>query len=473
MRLLFATSEITPFSRSCEIADICRALPKALRGLDHTITVVSPLYRDVNPAEHSLARRLRTIDVKVGARDFSCEIYDGRTAGGVDLLFVGNQELFSDHSPTNCAGAEADALRAALFSHVIVDILRNAEPAFDIVQTYDWLAALSVVLIKQNWPQLPVILSLQDLERRGHFKLPLNDLLGLLPQVADTIALGREYDLLKGAITAADTIAAASLSYIEEMRENNRANGLKEVIQSNREKLIAIVNGLDAAVWNPISDVHIRFRFDPNNLEGKHRCKAAFQHAVSLPVRTDVPLFALANDLSPQKGGHLVKAVAAQILRNDLQLVVLCDEENETVRELQEIAERYPDRLVIIVSSDKALIHQMIAASDFFLMPYECEPFGILQLSAQRYGALPVVRKSGCFVETVVDCDSSLQTGNGFAFEKEEPNDFLATIQRAASAFYKPKAFKSLRQRVMKLDHSWDRTARHYDYLYKRIASSK
>jgi starch synthase len=473
MRLLFATSEITPFSRSCEIADVCRALPKALRGLDHTITVVSPLYRDVNPAEHSLARRLRTIDVKVGARDFSCEIYDGRTAGGVDLLFVGNQELFSDHSPTDCAGDEGDALRAALFSYAIVDILKNAEPAFDIVQAHDWLAALSVVLIKQNWPQMPVILSLHDLERRGHFDLPLKDLLGLDSRVADTIALGREYDLLKGAMTEADSIVAASLGYLEEMRESGRVDGLKEVIRSNREKFIAIVNGLDAAVWNPITDVHIRFRFDPNNLEGKHRCKAAFQHAVSLPVRTDAPLIALANDLSPRKGGRLISSVAARMLRNDLQFVVVCNEENKTVEELQELAERYSDRLAIIVSSDRALIHQMIAASDFFLMPYQCESFGILQLSAHRYGSLPIVRKSGCFVETVVDCDSSLQTGNGFTFEKEEPNDFLATIQRAASAFHKPKAFKLLRQRVMKLDHSWDRTARHYDYLYKRIVSSK
>ena len=76
MKILLATSEIAPYSQSCEIADICRALPKALRGLDHSVTVVSPLYESVDPEKFSLARRLNTIDIEIGPRTFYCEIYD-------------------------------------------------------------------------------------------------------------------------------------------------------------------------------------------------------------------------------------------------------------------------------------------------------------------------------------------------------------------------------------------------------------
>ncbi|MBN1655836.1 MAG: glycogen synthase [Deltaproteobacteria bacterium] len=471
MKILVATSEIAPYSQSCEIAETCRALPKALRGLDHTVTVVSPLYQSVDPERYSLARRLNGLSIEVGERDFACDIYDGRTAGGVDLLFVGNASLFADYTPGNSSDTESDALRAVLFSRAVTDLLKSAETPFDIVQVYDWMAYLSVVLIKKRWPLLPVILPLHDLDRQGSFSVSLDTFIGTDSDILEAARLSSRWSLLKCGILWADKVVTAAPGGLEGINKKGRADGLRQVLRSNLNKIAQILNGLDSAIWNPITDVHLRFRFDPNNLEGKQRCKAAFQHHLCLPIKPDTPLIATANDLSPEQGRDLLGEAAGRILRNDVQLVIICAEERETREELQQLAERYPDRMKIVFSNDEALIHQTIAASDFFLMPFRREPFGALQLSALRYGSLPIARKNGSGVDIVVDCDGGLQTGNGFVFEADDADELVATVQRALAAFCQPSPFARLRQRAMKLDRSWDRTARHYDYLYRRVVS--
>ena len=114
-----------------------------------------------------------------------------------------------------------------------------------------------------------------------------------------------------------------------------------------------------------------------------------------------------------------------------------------------------------------------MAACDLLLLPPVYEPYGALQMYAHRYGALPVARKTGSVADTVVDCDSNLGTGNGFLFEDNSPEAYLAAVQRGASAFHRRPAFEELRRRVMQIDHSWERCARRFEYLHRGLASEQ
>ena len=92
-----------------------------------------------------------------------------------------------------------------------------------------------------------------------------------------------------------------------------------------------------------------------------------------------------------------------------------------------------------------------------------------LHLSAQRYGALPVVRKVGAMADVVVDCDATLTTGTGFVFERDDAAELVGTVQRALAAFARHKPFDALRRRGMKLDVSWERSARRYEHVYRTL----
>jgi starch synthase len=108
----------------------------------------------------------------------------------------------------------------------------------------------------------------------------------------------------------------------------------------------------------------------------------------------------------------------------------------------------------------------MFAAADIALAPSRFEPCGLVQLYAQRYGAVPVAHATGGLVDTIVDCDATLETGTGFLFDEPSTEALVAATQRAIAAFVTPR-WSSLRRRVMRLDRSWERAARQYEQTYK------
>jgi starch synthase len=91
---------------------------------------------------------------------------------------------------------------------------------------------------------------------------------------------------------------------------------------------------------------------------------------------------------------------------------------------------------------------------------------------AQRYGALPVANATGGLVDTIVDCDSKLETGTGFLFEGVTPANIVAAVERALAArsVHGARAWPLLVTRVMRLDRGWERPARRYEQLYRSLA---
>ena len=472
MEILFVSSEVAPYSHRGPAADVVAALPKALRGLDHKVTVVSPLYDSIDPARHSLARRLSKIEVQLGDRKLSCELYDGRTAGGVDLLFIRHEEVFRgvEHlCPSGDADEEA-ALRAGLFTRAAVEVARTRDPAVGAIHAHDWIGALFALHARTSGElgETPIVLSIHDPSDHGVFDRMVAPALGLEEGLADSIAKDGEIRLLPAGFDRVDRVATSSTTWARELCTPEAGYGLHEALSGLGDQLVGIENGVDASLWNPTTDPKLPSRYDPMDLSGKARCKADVQRQLGLPVRHDVPVLGMLATDGEISGFDLFAKAAPRVLRNDCQIIAVYSGDAEAPLRgvLEELSERWPDRMQVR-DDDGDLPSLVLGASDLLLVPSRREPTGFAHLWAHRYGVLPIAHRIGSLADAVVDCDAKLETGSGFLFDAATAEDLLAAIRRGMSAFHEREAFEALRGRVMRVDHSWDRSARLFERLYR------
>lgn len=464
MEILVITPELSPISGHGSAATVSAALPKALRGLGHNVTVLSPLYRCVDPARLSLARRLLTLEVSVGGREHRCQLYDGRTAGGVSLLFIGHEELLSSVDSLDEGDDDARAAeRIGLFARASAEAIASRDPAVDVVHAHGPIGAAALVAVHaRGGARPPSVLTLHDGIDRGELAAEHADRLGVR-------ADGDRVRLLVEGIAAATRVTTVSAALARELCAADD-DPLGEALRGLGDRLGGVTNGVDTAVWNPVTDHHIPARFDPMDRDGKARCKSELQRELDLPVRADIPLLGVIGSGDPADGLDVVARCAARLLRNDVQLVALVGSDGELATVLRELSGRWPDRLQVRASDERAS-HRLLAAADVLIAPGRDGRGGFLPMYAHRYGALPVARRAGIVEDTVVDCDASLTTGNGFVYEVDSADDLLAACRRAVAAFTMRAAFDERAASVMRIDHSWDRSARLYERMFREITA--
>jgi starch synthase len=122
-------------------------------------------------------------------------------------------------------------------------------------------------------------------------------------------------------------------------------------------------------------------------------------------------------------------------------------------------------------SYDEELSHWIEAGSDVFLMPSRYEPCGLNQMYSQRYGTVPVVRRTGGLADTVVNWDAATQSGTGFVFDRFDAQSFYQAVERAFGAWRDQSAWKQLMLNGMSVDYSWERRIGQYVELYHSLAS--
>jgi starch synthase len=156
--------------------------------------------------------------------------------------------------------------------------------------------------------------------------------------------------------------------------------------------------------------------------------------------------------------------VAGELARTDVQLVIqVLDEDAESIDTLIGLSERMPHRLQVRIGDSQMRAHRILAASDALLVAAD-RP--VLAMAAQRYGTMPVARRGSLSAETIVDIDAKLDTGTGILYDDRSPEALLAGARRAIAAFNRGLPFERARERLMRIDHSWERAARLIEHVY-------
>jgi len=242
---------------------------------------------------------------------------------------------------------------------------------------------------------------------------------------------------------------------------------LHELLQTRREPVTGILNGLDQIEWNPQIDPLLTAQFTAASLKKRAANKRAVQTLLGLKRKPRTLLIGMVSRLFDQKGFDILLAAADRLMERDVQLAILGSGDEKYHAALQALVEKYPGRVGVDHNFNEPLARQIYGGSDVFLMPSNFEPCGLGQLIAMRYGAVPVVRATGGLVDTVIDAGRSPQRGTGFAFKPYTPAALLGAIDRALAAFAQPDRWSAIQRRAMSADFSWQTSAQQYVALYR------
>ena len=349
----------------------------------------------------------------------------------------------------------------------------------DVLHCNDWQTGMIPALLqlqyarKQGYAAIKTVFTIHNLKYQGVFPwMYIDDLLGIGEDyfTPDKLEYFGRISYIKGGLVFADKITTVSPTYAKEIQTVFCGERLEGLIQSRAGDLVGILNGIDVDDYNPQNDKAIAANFSPRLFNGKQECKRALQSELGLEYR-DVPILALVTRLTEQKGLDLIECVLEDIMRKDIQLVVLGRGE-ERYQELFSWASwRYQGRLAARIELNMALARRIYAGADVLLMPSQFEPCGIAQMIAMRYGTVPVVRETGGLKDTVMPYNMFNDTGTGFSFANYNAHEMLFTIERAQEYYFNKPVWDGIMKRCMRENFSWDASAKKYLKLYSNITS--
>lgn len=477
MKVLSVASEVYPLVKTGGLADVAGALPGALARHGVDMRTLLPGYPAVM-ARLDGARSVHRFDDLLG----ETATLQAAEAGGIALLVLDCPALYDrDGGPyVDATGRDYpdNWKRFAALSLAAARIAEGEHAGFvpDLVHAHDWQAALTPVYLRYRaLPEKPSVLTIHNIAFQGQFGFDIFAGLDLPPHAFSLEGLEYYGDVgfLKGGLQTASAITTVSPSYADEIRTPEFGMGLEGVISARVTALSGIVNGIDTGVWDPAADPALPAAFSATALKGRAESRRALAARFHL-AHSDGPIFGLVSRLTWQKGIDLVAGAVDDLVAAGGQLVVLGSGDAALEGALLAARSRHPGHVGMQLGYDEPLSHLIQAGSDFILVPSRFEPCGLTQLYALRYGAVPLVGRTGGLADTVIDANhAALQAGvaTGIQFAPITPEAFRTALRRAFDLFGDRKAFTRLQKQGLKSDVSWDRSAERYAALYARLTS--
>lgn len=475
-KILFVTSEAHPLIKTGGLADVSGSLPKALVELGEDVRIIMPNYQAIKTTEE--VRYLSTVYVN----NYAVNLLETRLPGaGVIVWLVDCPEFFNfpgnpyvdEHGKPWANSAE----RFALFCRVTVEVAMNRswldwKP--DIVHCNDWQSGLVPALLSLEYSRPATVFTIHNMAYQGIFPSSTYLSLNLPGQLwnPNGIEFHHMLSFLKGGLAYSDRITTVSPTYAKEIQTAEFGYGLEGLLSYRKDFLSGIINGIDTDHWNPETDTSIKQTFNHLTLDKKQLNKAALQEKVSLPVDSGIPVFGLISRLVEQKGIDLILECLPEMLSHSLQFILLGSGNKGFEQRLHNFAESHPDKIAITVGYDETLAHMIEAGVDIFLMPSRFEPCGLNQIYSQRYGTIPIVRKTGGLADTVTDILPETldnNTATGLVFNEASPGALMEAIKRSLILYSHPDTWKQLQTNGMLKDYSWSKSAKQYMTLYSHL----
>lgn len=476
-KVLFAASEVVPFIKTGGLADVVGALPKYINKDEFDVRVILPKYNGIKEIYKDNMKFVTYFYMHLSWRTQYVGILEMEYEG-IKFYFIDNEFYFGGNYPYG--EIFEDVEKFAFFSKAVLSSLPVIDFKPDIIHCNDWQTGLLPVFLKDRFSDeefyrdIKTVMTIHNLKFQGIWNIPsIRDITGLSSYyfTSDKLEFNGNANYLKGGLVYADRITTVSCTYAEEIKNSYYGEGLDGLMRARTNELSGILNGIDYDSYNPETDPALVKNFTVDNFRKERvKNKLALQKEMGLVEDKEKFVIGIVSRLTEQKGFDLIAYVMDELCQlDDVQIVVLGTGEQQFENMFKHFAWKYPDKVAINIFYDEGLSRRIYGGSDTFLMPSRFEPCGLSQLIALRYGSVPIVRETGGLKDTVEAYDEYRHTGTGFSFANFNAHEMLNTIHYAKQTFENKRTWNKIIENGMKIDYSWDNSAKKYEELYNNL----
>jgi len=472
IHVLAVASEFYPLVKTGGLADVTGALPSALREQGVHTTTLLPGY----PRALAALKDAALIHTDPNLFGAPARLLRGKS-GDADIILIDAPHLYDRPGGPYTAPDGADwpdnAVRFAALSRTAATLATLNLPALrpDIIHAHDWQAGLTPAYLAGQPHPPGTVFTVHNLAFQGLFPAALLGILGLPPELfsIDGVEFHGMLGFLKSGLALSDRITTVSPTYAAEIQTPESGMNLDGLLRHRAARLSGILNGIDTQVWDPAGDPLIPHHFDTKNFSPRADNKSVLQQKFGLTESPEKLLFAVISRLTWQKGLDLLLPCLENLESLDAQLVILGTGERDLENAFRAAAAQNPKTIGCVIGYDESLAHLIQAGADALLVPSRFEPCGLTQLCALRYGALPIVARTGGLADTIIDAnEAALATGAGTGLQFS-PGHLSPALLRAATLWRHPKTWRRLQRNAMTSDLSWHRPAQQYAEIYKQL----
>lgn len=479
MRILLASSEVHPYSKTGGLADAVGALGKALAKAGYQVGIVTPLYRGIREKFPALRKLDWFFDFPLGDKYPGGEVWTLEPLKGLTIYFIHKPEYFDRAGLYNEQGVDYgdNGERFIYFSKCVAHLGRYLPWRPDVIHASDWQTGLVPLLVShqsraERWANAPrTCFTIHNLAYQGYFPASTYALTNLPPEYfhGDGVEQFSQLNCLKAGIAFANMVTTVSPRYAREITTQEYGEALDGLLRKRQGqgRLVGILNGVDYDEWNTTKNPYIKFPYSFDNVSGKAKCKAALQREFSLPVEPRAPLFGTVTRLAGQKGIDIQLGALEEMLTAGIQFVLLGSGSADYESAFVDLAKRFPKHAGIRIGYDHGLAHRIEAGCDFYLMPSRFEPCGLNQMYSLRYGTIPIVRRTGGLDDSVIDAADNRANANGIKFSDYTAPAVSRAIRKALAVFTSPATMQHFRRNGMRADFSWNRAVDGYLTTYE------
>ena len=473
MKVLFVTSEATPYIKSGGLADVLGSLPKELVKQGVEASVVLPKYRDMTLAD--TLEFVTSFYIWVSWRREYCGVFKTEL-DGVTFYFIDNERYFGR---PGLYSYDDDNERFAFFDFAVLEMLSHLNIKPDIMSLHDWQTAMIAPLYKERYGyydfyrNIKITFTIHNIAYQGKADPRLiNDLYGLGDHLYYNGNLRHDncFNMMKSAILYSDMVTTVSPTYAKEILTDEYGEGLQSILNMKRDNLVGIINGIDYDVNNPEKDPNILHHFNVENWKTeKVKNKLALQREVGLPEDEKTPLIGIVTRLTWQKGLDLILPKMEELVGRECQVVILGAGERKYEDALAYWGENYPEKVSCNLKYDFGLSCRIYAGCDMFLMPSLFEPCGLSQMMSLRYGTIPVVRETGGLKDSVTPYNEYEKTGTGFSFAHYSADEMMSVIDYAIKIYNDEEQWDVIVENAMNEKLDWENSADKYMAVFKKL----